>query len=69
MIKRLFLIVASVVTVIGAWEAIEIPQAQAATCCTYGVDCTGADKCCKPGFGQANCSKLNPNYCQSACTQ
>jgi hypothetical protein len=31
MIKRLFLIVASVVTVIGAWEAIEIPQAQAAT--------------------------------------
>jgi len=72
MIKRLFLVVASAMAVIGAWQAIDIPKARALCCCTYGVDCVSCGtnlKCCKPGIGQAPCSQDKGNYCVSACPQ
>ncbi|MGO4882731.1 MAG: hypothetical protein ACLP59_18215 [Bryobacteraceae bacterium] len=69
MAKRVLLIAAFVVTVFGAWQSIGIPRARAVMCCAYGEDCTDPQKCCKPGFGQADCSKMKPNYCVDACSQ
>ena len=36
-------------------------------CCTYGVDCLGAGKCCLPGSSEANCSATCANYCRESC--
>jgi hypothetical protein len=68
MVRRMFVVAAALVAMIGAWQAIEIPKAAALTCCTYGVDCSGTDLCCAPGPNQANCSE-NPYYCQGKCSQ
>jgi hypothetical protein len=51
------------VSQLGLWTT----PVSAATCCTYGKECTGTTTCCLPYDQQANCSATKANFCRRVC--
>lgn len=74
-ISRIFLILVATISIVFASIQLGGPilVGAAPTCCTYGIECSGAGKdgedllCCFPLPGQAPCSYEKEYYCRDAC--
>jgi hypothetical protein len=59
--------------IFSGWQLGTPSMVGAATCCSYGIQCTGktkdgeSEKCCMPTTLEANCSLSKPNYCRAVC--
>lgn len=51
----------------GGSQLVAPKTVAAASCCTYGENCSGSDVCCKPTSGENDCSQTQTGYCKASC--
>jgi hypothetical protein len=64
--KSAFYLVIVFCMLFGVFQ-LDFETAQAATCCTYGAECSKTTMCCTPYPYQLACSATKANYCKRVC--
>jgi hypothetical protein len=67
MVRRLSLGILALLTLVAGFSLFRPSSANAAKCCTYGVDCGDTLSCCAPGTNEADCSQWDKYYCRPQC--